>query len=58
MNAHIQPIPAPHRPHSQMYDRVRDDMPSELFDPPELFDPDEDLEELTTYLHIADTWND
>ena len=58
MNAHIQPIPASHRPHPQMYDRVRDDMPSEFLDPPELFDPDEDLEELTTYLHIADTWND
>lgn len=60
MNAHIQPIPSARTPYPQTYDRefLRDDMPAELLDLPELFDPDEELEELGTYLHIAETWND
>lgn len=59
MPSQIIPFPAAYRQPMPMVRKVSID--GEYFDddvPPELFDTDEDLEELSTYIHMAELAHD
>ncbi|ESQ84835.1 hypothetical protein AEAC466_07190 [Asticcacaulis sp. AC466] len=56
MNATSLPFSAPKPSTVRQFNVDGESFEEDL--PPELFDPEEDLDELATYAHIADTWND